>query len=266
MSTRTLRSSLLTASVISMITLAGLAAPLSAAAQPASTTMMQASSSPIAPVVTATGSATVARAPDQAVVMLGVATVGTTSTDAQDKLNTTLDKVVKAVKALSLPDLKVQTQWVSLQPVYEQVDYREQQRQPREPKIIGYNASNTIRVSVGDVNKAGLIIDAAIAAGANQVQGLSFELKDDRAAKDEALRSAARDARTKAEAMADALGLRVVRIVEVQSGVIARPLPSYRMAGRGPSDAMMAAAPTVVEPGEVSITEQVTVTVEVAPQ
>lgn len=261
---RSLRpSSVFSATVVSIIALAGLATPLAASAQPASTTMSQAQSSPTVPLVTATGSATVSRAPDQAVVMLGVATVGTTSTDAQDRLNTTLDKVVKAVKALNLPDLKVQTQWLSLQPVYEQVDYREQQRQPREPKIIGYNASNTIRVSVGDVNKAGSIIDAAIAAGANQVQGLSFELKDDRAAKDEALRSAAKDARSKAEAMADALGLRVVRIVEVQSGFNQQPRPMFR--GRGVAMAVADAAPTVVEPGEVSITEQVTVSVEVAP-
>lgn len=265
MNTRTLRPSLLTASLVSIITLVGLAAPLPAVAQPAGTTMTYAVSNPLAPVVTATGSATVSRAPDQAVIMLGVATVGATSTDAQEKLNSTLDKVVKAVKALNLPDLKVQTQWLSLQPVYEQVDYREQQRQPREPRIVGYNASNTIRVSVGDVNKAGSIIDAAIAAGANQVQGLSFELKDDRAARDEALRNAARDARTKAEAMADALGLRVVRIVEVQSGFNPPPRPMFR--GRGMAMAVAdAATPSVVEPGEVSITEQVTVTVEVAPQ
>lgn len=217
-----------------------------------------------APTITATGSATVSRAPDQAVLMLGVATVGKTSTEAQGRLNEALERVVKSVKGLDLPDLKVQTQWLSLSPVYEQIDYREQQSKPREPKIIGYNASNTIRVTVGDVSKVGTIIDGAIVAGANQVQGLSFELKDDRAAKDEALRSAAQDARGKAEAMAAVLGLRIVRIIEVQSGVIAGPRPLFRGRGMAMASEAAAMAPTVVEPGEVSITEQVTVTVEVA--
>lgn len=219
---------------------------------------------PITPVVTATGSATISRAPDQAVVTLGVATTGKTSTEAQEKLNATMDKVVKAVKGLSLPDLKVQTQWLSLSPVYERIDYRDQQQQPREPKIIGYNASNTVRVTVGDVNKVGTIIDAAIEAGANQVQGLSFELKDDRDARQEAMTAAAKDAKGKAEAIASALGLRIVRVLEVQSGVVQRPVPMYRMAGRGAMAAADAiSTPTTVEAGEVTVQEQVTVTVEV---
>lgn len=253
-----------------LLAVAGTVAPAGAApaAVPErSITMSEpASTSPSAvPTITATGSATVTRAPDQAVVSLGVATVGKTSTEAQGRLNEALDKVVKAVKGLGLPDLKVQTQWLSLNPVYEQIDYREQQSRPREPKIIGYNASNTVRITVGDVGKAGAIIDAAIAAGANQVQGLGFELKDDRSAKGEALQNAARDAREKAEQMAAALGLRVVRIVEVQSGPVPGPRPFFR--GRGFEKAatdMAMSAPTVVEPGEVSVTEQVTVTVEVA--
>jgi uncharacterized protein YggE len=221
---------------------------------------------PVTPVVTATGTATVSRSPDQAVVTLGVATVGKTSTEAQEKLNSTMDKIVKAVKGLSLPDIKVQTQWLSLSPVYEQVDYREQQSRPREPKIIGYNASNTVRITVGDINKVGSIIDTAIDAGANQVQGLSFELKDDRDARQEAMSAAARDAKGKVEAIASALGLRVVRIVEAQSGPGVRPIPMYRMAGRAAMAAPEAlATPTTVEPGEVTVQEQVTLTVEVQP-
>lgn len=249
-----------------MIVACGLAAPL-AHAQPAGSTAVKSDPS-ITPVVTATGSAVVSRTPDQAVVTLGVATTGKTSTEAQEKLNATMDKVVKAVKGLSIPDVKVQTQWLSLSPVYERIDYREQQAQPREPRIIGYNASNTVRVTVGDISKVGTIIDTAIDAGANQVQGLSFGLKDDRDARQEAMTSAARDAKAKAEAIAAALGLRVVRVLEAQSGVVQRPVPMYRMAGRG---AMAPAAealstPTTVEAGEVTVQEQVTVTVEVAEQ
>jgi len=225
-----------------------------------------AAAEPLIPTLTAIGSATIFRTPDQAVVSLGAATVGKTSTEAQDKLNKALESIVAAVKSLTLPNLKVQTQWLSLNPVYEQIDYREPQTVQREPKIIGYNASNTVRVTVGDVTKAGQIIDTAIGAGANQVHGLSFELKDDAASKGEALRAAAKDAQAKAAAMADALGLRVLRIVEVHSGAMPRPMPMYR-ALRAPMHMKADSAEmaqTVLEPGEVSVSEQVTVTVEVA--
>ncbi len=254
------------AAAAAIVLACGAAAPI-AQAQPAGSAAMKSDSS-ITPVITATGSAAVSRTPDQAVVTLGVATTGKTSTEAQERLNATMDKVVKAVKGLSLPDIKVQTQWLSLSPVYERIDYREQQAQPREPKIIGYNASNTVRVTVGDISKVGTIIDSAIDAGANQVQGLSFGLKDDRDARQEAMTSAAKDAKSKAEAIAAALGLHVVRVLEVQSGVVPQPRPMYRMAGRG-AVAMAQEAlstPTTVEAGEVTVQEQVTLTVEVAEQ
>jgi uncharacterized protein YggE len=257
------RVSLLASCVFAMLCV-GLAAPAWAEVQPASAG--KSSAEPVTPVITATGTATVSRTPDQAVITLGAATTGKTSTEAQEQLNRTMDSIVKAVKGLSLPDLKVQTQWLSLTPVYERIDYREQQQQPREPKIVGYNASNTVRVTLGDIGKVGKVIDTAIDAGANQVQGLSFELKDDRDARQEAMSAAARDAKAKTEAIAAALGLRVVRVIEAQSGPGVRPIPVYRMGGRAAMAVPEAmATPTTVEPGEVTIQEQVTVTVEVQP-
>lgn len=252
------------AATAAMVIACGAAAPR-VHAQPAGSAAVK-SEPTVTPVVTATGSATVSRTPDQAVVTLGVATTGKTSTEAQEKLNAVMDRVVKAVKGLSLPEIKVQTQWLSLSPVYERIDFREQQVQPREPRIIGYNASNTVRVTIGDISKVGTIIDAAIDAGANQVQGLSFGLKDDSSARQEAMTAAAKDARAKAEAIASALGLRVVRVLEASTGMAQRPSPLYRIAGRGAMapGAEALSTPTTVEAGEVTVQEQVTVTVEVA--
>lgn len=205
------------------------------------------------PVVSAQGSATVSRSPDRAVVLFGCSTQAETSAKAQNDLNVAMDRVLKAVKALNLPGLVVQTSGLSLSPMF---DYSGQ-GDGRPPRITGYRASNTVRAQVDDVSKVGAIIDAAIAAGANELQGISFELKDDKEARREALTRAAQDARQKAETLAAALGMRLEGVVEAQVG---SPVMRPFYAARGMAMEMQAAAaPTPVEPGEVQVQAEVTV-------
>lgn len=231
--------------------------PAAAGGQPAGLPMRGA-----IPTVTATGSAVVSSAPDQAIITMGAAATAKTSTEAQAELNRILDAVVKAVRAIESPGMQVQTQWISLQPVYERPNYRDPEAEQREPRILGYRASNTVRVTLNQVERAGAVIDAAIAAGANQIAGISFGMQDDRPLREEAMRSAAQDARRKADAMAAALGLRVVRVLAVHSGDVAPPIPLYE-SGVMMRAAADVAAPTVVEAGEVTVQERVTVVVEV---
>src|SRR5690606_22103383 len=124
-------------------------------------------------------------------------------------------------------------------------------------KITGYTATNVVRVTMDDVRRVGTVIDAATGAGANQVQRIRFTLADEGAAKSEALRLAARDARAKAASLATALGLRFVRIRAVAEAS-ATPRPFYDL-----ELARVAAPTTPILPGSIETTATVTLTIEV---
>ncbi|HEY9403117.1 MAG TPA: SIMPL domain-containing protein, partial [Pyrinomonadaceae bacterium] len=145
-----------------------------------------------------------------------------------------------------------------LQPQY---NYRENQT----PLIRGYEARNTVTVTLGDLSKVGPVIDAATAAGANNIDSLSFTLRRDEPARDQALAAATREALRKAQVMAVALGGRVGRIVEVQEASAGRPVPIYdmRAQARGGSVASKAMEATPVEIGTLDIRAQVQLVAEI---
>jgi uncharacterized protein YggE len=130
-----------------------------------------------------------------------------------------------------------------------------------KPEIVGYTASNTVRIKSSRLDQVGRLIDAAMQAGANNVNRLVFTLKDEQAAQLEALRTASAKAKEKAEAIAASLGLKVVKISSITEGERAiQPVFRQAMAARGEA---LAAAPTPVEPGTVQIRSTVTLTAEV---
>ena len=90
-----------------------------------------------------------------------------------------------------------------LSPVYDRKEYS---------KIVGYTAENTFRVVVNDINKLGEVLDAAMANGATQVSDVSYGLKDEKAARNEALRRAVLDARSKADVIASTLGVKIIGV------------------------------------------------------
>lgn len=207
---------------------------------------------PREPRISAVGTGTVMRAPDRAVVSVGASTQAPTSAKAQGDLNATVDRVIKALKALGIESLVIQTQSISLSPV---LDYGRGGDAP--PKVVAYRASNIVRARVDDPSKIGPIIDAAVAAGANELHGIGFELRDDGPARREALALAARDARDKAETLAQALGLSIVGVAEASVGT-PQVYPVWQaMDARAPAAPMP--APTPVEAGDVTVTAQATV-------
>ena len=107
----------------------------------------------------------------------------------------------------------------------------------------------------------GEVIDAALEAGANQLEGVSFELQDDLASRQAALRNAVAEARAKAEAMADALGVRLVSILSVNEGPVAIERPMMEMARAA---SLQQGAPTPVSPGEVSVAASVTIRYQIS--
>jgi len=213
-----------------------------------------------APVITVSASAEVSVQPDTAVVRLGVLAQAPEAADAQQRVNEAMQRILAAVTGLGIPERSVRTEDLSLSPVYG--DQRPApDREPQEPRIVGYRASNVVAVEVTELARIGEIIDAGIGAGANQLQGISFRLRDDVEARAEAIRQAVAAAAEQAAAIAGALGVRLGPVQEaVAGGYDIRPPAPY--VGARFAVAEMAATP--VQPGEVGVSASVTVTYRIA--
>jgi uncharacterized protein YggE len=145
--------------------------------------------------------------PDTAVVILSVVTQNQKALNAQQENARKSEAVMQAVKETAGANPEIKTSDYSLQP---QNDYRDN----RLPKIIGYEARNTVTVTMGELNNVGAVIDAASRAGANSVEKVAFILRENNPARGQTLNDATRQAMTKAQAIAQALGGHVVRVVE----------------------------------------------------
>lgn len=209
--------------------------------------------SPLPTRVLVTGDSVVQARPDTAIVVFAVVTQARSALEAQRQNATLSESVVRAVKAAAGAGAEVETSGYSLQP---QRVYKENQ----PPTITGYEARNAVSVTMSDLTKVGSVIDAASQAGANTVDSLSFTLRQDRPARNQALTEATRTAIGKAQVIAQALGGRISRILEVQEGnVTVRPVSS---ADYGRTRAELSTQ-TPIEVGTLDIRSQVQVVVEV---
>ncbi|MCA1566791.1 MAG: SIMPL domain-containing protein [Acidobacteria bacterium] len=212
---------------------------------------------PAATRVVVSGDSLVQARPDTAMISVAVVTQAQTALAAQQENARRSEAMVRALKSAAGAGAEVETSGYSLQPQY---NYRENQT----PIIRGYEARNTVTVTLGDLSKVGPVIDAATAAGANNIDNLSFTLRRDEPARDQALAAATREALRKAQVMAVALGGRVGRIVEVQESSGGRPIPIYdaRAQARG-MVAQAMEAKTPVEIGTLDIRAQVQLVAEI---
>ncbi len=206
--------------------------------------------------VLVTGDSTVKAQPDTVILSISVVTQRKNALDAQQENANKSDAVMRALKLAAGAGAEVKTSGYSLEP---QRVYKENQ----PPTITGYEARNSVMVTLGDLTKVGAVIDAASQAGANNVDGISFTLRKDRPAKDQALTEATREAISKAQVIAQALGGRVARIIEVQEAdARVRPLIDAVQVSSGVLR-NRAAAPTPIEVGSLDITSQVQLIAEI---
>jgi uncharacterized protein YggE len=208
------------------------------------------------PQIRVTGRATVSVQPEQASVDVGVVTEAPEARDAARMNAEKLDIVLKAIRNALGSGAKFETVSYSLNPVYR---YPER----NEPVLTGYSATNVVRIRELALDKVGEVIDLATSSGANSVSNIAFGLRDEAAAKARALREAAIDARAKANALADALGLQVLGVLSVSEGEpdIVRPMPMYR----AEMAMAQAAPPTPVEAGAIEVRASVTLVVAIRP-
>ncbi|HEX7751345.1 MAG TPA: SIMPL domain-containing protein [Novosphingobium sp.] len=202
------------------------------------------------------------RRPDLASFSAGVATAGKTAGEAMAANAAQMSKVVAALRRAGIAERDIQTSNLNLNPVYAPQQPRPDGTiEPVEPRIIGYQANNSVTVRQRDLAAFGKVIDTLIAAGANQVNGPNFEMDDADAALDQARADAMKKARARAQLYATAAGLKVVRVVSIaeSGGYMPRQAMAYKL------EAAPAGADTPVLAGEVALQASVTVQYELAP-
>ena len=206
------------------------------------------------PSVRATGEGSVTVKPDQAIVSIGVITQAATADAAASQNATQVTILLDRLKKELGSNGELRTSGYSLSPNY----HYPTPPASGSPTISGYTASNTVQATTRDLPSVGRLIDAATRAGANHVQGIQFMLRDEQPARAQALKQAAQAARANAEAIAAALGVRVVGLRSAETALAEpiRPRVMFEAAAR---------ASTPVEPGTVDIRATVTVTLDVAP-
>jgi uncharacterized protein YggE len=199
------------------------------------------------------GSGHVSAAPDRAVIVLGAIAQGPSAAEAQRMVNEVLGRAIDHVRALGVPDQSIRTAGISVEPVFAPAPQPRTDGEP--PQIVAYRASNHVRVEVDDLARLGPVIDAVIASGGNQVESLSFEVRDEKP-RLEALRQAVVDAHEKAQAIASALKVELGEPLEISElGPVAIPQPM----ARGAAEMAAPPAPTPVQPGQLEIQQQVTI-------
>jgi hypothetical protein len=210
----------------------------------------------VIPSVQVSGEATIVAAPDQAQIDIGVITQAPSSQTAATKNAQRSGAVLAALKRVMGSEADIKTISYALNPDYQYP------RDGGQPTIAGYTASNIVQVTTNKLEEVGQVIDTAMQAGANTIHRLQFTLKNRDAVLAQALRQAAIEAKSKAEALASTLGLKILRVLSVsEQGPVAVPIMERMIAKAEAADVQ-----TPIEPGTIEVHATVALTVEVGPQ
>jgi uncharacterized protein YggE len=211
---------------------------------------------PRVPVVVVGGEAEVRATPDRAFVTIAVESRNKDPKAAQKQNATIMAAVNEKVRGAGVAAEAIRTLAYDLQLEF---DWDKGKRIPR-----GYLARNQIEVRLDDVERVGEVIDLAIGAGANDVTGVRFDLKDRGAVEREALRQAVADAKSRADAAAAGAGIQLAGIERIEQQVDFAPMPkAYAMEMRAAA-ADQAAPSTTISAGEITVNARVTLSARIA--
>ncbi|MGI5865315.1 MAG: SIMPL domain-containing protein [Myxococcales bacterium] len=205
------------------------------------------------PSLLVSGEGRVTARPDRAQIVLGAVAQAPTAAEAQNQVSAVTRRVIDELKRLEIPEQRIQTVDLSVSPVFAR-DEPQPRGQQEQPRIVAFRAANRIQVQLDDLARVGPAVDAAIRAGANQLESLSFELADP-GPRRAALRLAIADARETAQEMAAALGVRLGEVIDVVEAGGGPPIPLER----GGFTEQAALASTPVQPGEIDVLARVSI-------
>lgn len=189
--------------------------------------------------------------PNIALASIGVDITTTTLDQATTQANTKMAAVIEKIKSLGVADKDIQTVNYNLYPI------TSQQKGPSDttpPSITGYRVSNQVRITIRKIDDLGKVLDAAVAAGANNVYGVSFAVDDLTPYQQQARAAAVKDAQDKAGQLAKTAGITLGPILQIsENSTSPRPIT-------GAGDLRAASSAQVpIETGEMSVTVNVSV-------
>ena len=220
----------------------------SAFAQPVTT-----SREPTVDMISVSGTGHVSLTPDR---YSFTATVQTMAPTVEEAVNDNNQKVAAAIAALKAAGAKAEEIQTANFSIFPQQDYSQQQ-QGKPPRIIGYQVSNSITVTRKQISDAGRLLQAAISAGVNQTSGLSFSVSDPTRGRDDGVRAAFADARSKASLLATAAGRTLGPAIAINELGSTQPQP--RPMVRNAMAAQVVSAEVPVESGTTEVTFTVSV-------
>lgn len=195
-------------------------------------------------------------APDMATVTTGVATQGATAAEALAANTTAMNSLFAALKQAGIDDKDIQTSNFMVQPRY---DYNDG-KQP--PKLVGYDVSNSVTVTVRKLDGLGALLDKVVQAGSNQINGISFDVSKPEMELNQARRLATVDATNKAKLYAEALGVTLGPVLSLTEGGAypPPPVPMLRQAAVPMADS---GRPVPMAAGEQTLSVDVNISWEI---
>ena len=163
------------------------------------------------PTITVTGIGEIMVVPDTATVSFAVNTTDVDPAVALEENNRIMERVIAAIEAFDVDEADIQTSNFSIHPNYSWADHMS--------VLVDHTASNSLRVTVRDIDLVGEMIGAATAAGATSVRDVQFSSSDSGDAHSQALALAIESAAEKAEIMAQAAGRNIVGVLSVTEHV-----------------------------------------------
>ena len=205
--------------------------------------------SPLQPSIVTRGQAIVTARPDRAFVTIAAESRSRNSADAQKQNAEAMTSVLQKIEQAGVPKDAVRTVGYELQPEFDYANGRQTFR--------NYVARNTVEVRLDDIDRVGVVIDAAAAGGATTITGIRFDVRNRAALERDALRQAVADARARADAAAAGAGATIDRVVRVEEEPhYEPPRPVMRMSAQVERDVS-----TPVEPSTIEIQARVVMTV-----
>ncbi len=204
---------------------------------------------PQQPSIVTRGEAIVTAKPDRAFVTIAAESRSKNSAEAQKQNAAAMTAVLQRIEQAGVPKDAITTIGYELQPEFDYTDGRRTFR--------NYLARNTVEVRLDDIDRAGLVIDAAVAGGATTITGIRFDVRNRAALERDALRQAVADARARADAAAAGAGATIDRVIRIEEEPqYEPPRPLMRMAAQEQRDAS-----TPIEPSTIEIRARVIMTV-----
>ena len=189
--------------------------------------------------------------PDQAEVWAGISITKLTAEEAQTEANTVINAIISGLKADGIAEKDIETEQLSL--------YEDRRWEDGISKVVGWRATQVLKIKTQDLTKVGTIVDVAVNNGANQINNINFGLTEakEQEYKKQALAEATKSAKEKAETIADSLGVALGKVKTVSESNYYYSPRTYALESKTDED--MAGEAAQIIPGDVTVTGRISI-------